>query len=86
MRFDLVDNCLSMSACFFSPSFFHFLIHSKKSTFIKFQCAKYSRGQKYVLSLMLLNTRLDVLYRCAIYWLIKNDFLDSQKDYFFPTK
>lgn len=30
--------------------------------------------------------RLDVLYRCAIYWLIKNDFLDSQKDYFFPTK
>lgn len=29
--------------------------------------------------------RLDVLYRCAIYWLIKNDFLDSQKDYFFEV-
>lgn len=71
---------------FFPPSFFHFLIHSKKCTFIIFQCAKYSRGQRYVLSLILLNMRLDVLYRCAIYWLIKNDFLDSQKDYFFPTK
>lgn len=71
---------------FFPLRFSIFSYTVKKSTFIIFQCAKYSRGQRYVLSLILLNMRLDVLYRCAIYWLIKNDFLDSQKDYFFPTK
>lgn len=59
---------------FFPPSFFHFLIHSKKKAHLLYFSVLNIAEAKDMFSLILLNMRLDVLYRCAIYWLIKNDF------------
>lgn len=59
---------------FFFPLRFSIFSYTVKKAHLLYFSVLNIAEAKDMFSLILLNMRLDVLYRCAIYWLIKNDF------------